>query len=96
MHSMRTTRSGRVSSTGEEHVMMGVHEMTTQLMRSLFVLVMTALVTSMAALAHEEHSAGANALGHVDFQVECIDEVRVDFDNSLGLLHHMMYVEARS
>ncbi|WP_240761735.1 tetratricopeptide repeat protein [Nitrosococcus wardiae] len=35
------------------------------------------------------------AIGTVDFQASCDDAVQNDFDHALGLLHHMMYVQAR-
>ncbi len=35
-------------------------------------------------------------IGTVDFQVSCDAAVREDFDRALGLMHHMMYVQARS
>jgi tetratricopeptide (TPR) repeat protein len=34
-------------------------------------------------------------IGRVDFDVSCIAAVRKDFDDAVGMLHHMMYVEAR-
>jgi tetratricopeptide (TPR) repeat protein len=56
-----------------------------------------ALTLPIAALAHVEHPVAAGAtLGHVDFQVECVSEVRADFDRALGLMHHMMYDQARA
>ena len=38
---------------------------------------------------------GDEPLGAVDFRVSC-GEVRPAFDRALGLMHHMMYVEARA
>lgn len=53
------------------------------------------------ALAQHDHthdevrvSSDAN-LGTVDFSVDCAEEVRADFDLALGLMHHMMYEQAR-
>jgi tetratricopeptide (TPR) repeat protein len=34
-------------------------------------------------------------IGTVDFQVSCDAAVQGDFDRALGLMHHMMYVQAR-
>ena len=60
-------------------------------------LVLMALAMPIAALAHDEYSVAADvAIGHVDFQVACARGVRADFDRALGLMHHMMYEEARS
>lgn len=48
------------------------------------------------ALAGDTRHAGRSDLGHVDFRVSCAAEVREDFDRAVALVHHMMYVEARS
>jgi tetratricopeptide (TPR) repeat protein len=47
---------------------------------------------------HDDHGAYAigEALGTVDFQVSCTDAARPAFDKALGLMHHMMYVEAQA
>lgn len=34
-------------------------------------------------------------LGRIDFRVSCSESVRPDFDRALGLMHHMMYAQAR-
>jgi tetratricopeptide (TPR) repeat protein len=39
---------------------------------------------------------GTESLGTVDFQVSCAEATRPAFDRALGLLHHMMYVEAQA
>ncbi|MFU8831033.1 MAG: tetratricopeptide repeat protein, partial [Wenzhouxiangella sp.] len=44
---------------------------------------------------HDEVSPD-QSIGTVDFQVDCASEVQSDFDRALGLMHHMMYVQARS
>ncbi|QSP94830.1 hypothetical protein LPB19_16935 [Marinobacter salinisoli] len=41
------------------------------------------------------HSAGDD-VGTVDFQADCDDAVRADVDHALGLIHHMMYTQARA
>jgi tetratricopeptide (TPR) repeat protein len=60
------------------------------------------LATSPVALAstththdHEAGTAGED-IGVVDFRVSCDEAVRADFNRALGLMHHMMYVQARS
>lgn len=62
-----------------------------------------ALGLSPAALAQHDHDHGQSmdagqqqSLGQVDFRVSCHQEVRTDFDRALALMHHMMYVQARS
>ncbi len=49
------------------------------------------LGTSQAVLARQGQS-----LGDVDFDVSCEKNARPDFDRALALMHHMMYVQARS
>lgn len=45
---------------------------------------------------HDEHSISEDAsIGEVDFQVNCSEEVRDDFDRALAMLHNMMYETAR-
>ncbi len=44
---------------------------------------------------HDEVSPD-QSIGTVDFQVDCDDAVQSDFDRALGLMHHMMYEQARS
>jgi tetratricopeptide (TPR) repeat protein len=41
-------------------------------------------------------TAGAESLGTIDFRVSCDGATRPAFDRALGLLHHMMYVEAQA
>ena len=36
-----------------------------------------------------------SSIGVVDFGVACDENVQADFDHALGLMHHMMYAEAR-
>lgn len=40
------------------------------------------------------HSTGDD-IGAVNFQADCADDVRADVDHALGLMHHMMYEQAR-
>ena len=46
------------------------------------------------ASAHDTH-AEAGDIGKVDFRVSCAKEARPSFDHALGMLHHMMYEQAR-
>ncbi len=43
----------------------------------------------------DAHIAVAGEIGTVDFRVACDDAVQADFDHALGLMHHMMYAQAR-
>lgn len=46
---------------------------------------------------HDDHGpVGDEPLGTVDFRVSCEEAARPAFDRALGLMHHMMYVEARA
>jgi tetratricopeptide (TPR) repeat protein len=46
---------------------------------------------------HDDRAIGADQeIGTVDFRVSCDDAVRQRFDRALGLMHHMMYEQARS
>jgi tetratricopeptide (TPR) repeat protein len=45
---------------------------------------------------HQEGTVSQHAsIGTVDFQVSCDPAVQAEFDRALGLVHHMMYVQAR-
>lgn len=45
---------------------------------------------------HDDHHAPEGAeIGTVQFNVNCSEEVQSDFDYALGMLHHMMYANAR-
>jgi len=55
--------------------------------------------TGLAHETHGDHGAaqvGNEALGTVDFNVACAEDGRPAFDRALGLMHHMMYEQARS
>ena len=50
-----------------------------------------------AAGTHDEHPVGEGAeIGDVAFGANCAVEVRDGFDRALGLMHHMMYEQARA
>lgn len=65
-------------------------------------IIAAALGSSPAVLAqqthmHDEQTVDQDApIGAVDFGVSCDEAVRPDFDRALGLMHHMMYEQARS
>ena len=81
-----------------------MNERTPRLVKRAFLTsVLGAIVFLASAIAyesaapHDEHPVAADAeLGIVDFQVGCVDGVRADFDRALGLMHHMMYEQARA
>jgi tetratricopeptide (TPR) repeat protein len=51
---------------------------------------------ALAGQPHGGHATHAGEeIGSVDFQVSC-EGAREDFDRALGLMHHMMYEQARS
>lgn len=45
--------------------------------------------------ASAAHATSEGDIGRVDFRVSCSEEVRPKFDHALGMLHHMMYEQAR-
>jgi tetratricopeptide (TPR) repeat protein len=55
--------------------------------------------TGLADEAHDDHAAvqvDGEALGTVDFGVSCAEASQPAFDRALGLMHHMMYEQARA
>ncbi len=52
----------------------------------------TALVLGLAG----SPPAAADSIGEVDFRASCTSAAQADFDHALGLMHHMMYVQARA
>jgi hypothetical protein len=64
---------------------------------ALFVLVSTAGHAEHGHHMHDEMAVAADQdIGKVDFHVSCDAAVQDDFNRALGLMHHMMYVQARS
>lgn len=67
-----------------------------------FLLLFSAMVATVSATAqhesmHDDQPVSADdTVGAVDFRVNCDAPVRADFDRALGLMHHMMYVQARA
>lgn len=69
------------------------------LFRFLFLLSALTLVSTATAQhsMHDDQSVGAaDTVGAVDFRANCDAAVRDKFDRALGLMHHMMYVQARA
>jgi tetratricopeptide (TPR) repeat protein len=65
---------------------------------TVFTLICSAPSTVAAQHAGHDHGSASHAhgeIGEVDFRVSCDPAVREDFDHALGLMHHMMYEEAR-
>ncbi|MBE0599172.1 MAG: tetratricopeptide repeat protein [Desulfuromonadales bacterium] len=60
----------------------------------------TVLPDARAEISHQHDDpavrTGDEPLGSVDFNVSCAEATRPAFDRALGLMHHMMYVEARA
>jgi tetratricopeptide (TPR) repeat protein len=45
---------------------------------------------------HDDHPVAEDeSIGEINFNVNCSEEVKENFDRALGMLHHMMYVIAR-
>ncbi|WP_404364008.1 hypothetical protein [Marinobacter sp.] len=68
--------------------------------RKVFAVILSGLLLSASpsAFAESKDSSSENnraEIGRVDFQASCAPEVRDDFDHALGLMHHMMYKQAR-
>lgn len=51
------------------------------------------LAAHQPAAAQQEHEH--DEIGAVDFDVSCDPAVQADFDHAVGMLHHMMYQQAR-
>ncbi len=60
------------------------------------VLISLALAGCAQEPAIEQAGNGGASLGKVEFSVSCSQTVQGGFDRAVALLHHMMYVEARS
>jgi len=59
------------------------------------VLVLCLAPAARSAGPESGHHGAGDALGAVRFEAPCAPAVRADFDRAVGLLHHMMYVEAK-
>ncbi len=69
------------------------------LVRSLLLLT-PMMVAASAAAQHTMHDnqpvSSEDTVGAVDFRANCDESVRTRLDRALGLMHHMMYVQARA
>ncbi|SCZ55358.1 tetratricopeptide repeat protein [Thiohalomonas denitrificans] len=54
------------------------------------IILIMGLISPLSAIANEQA-----AIGEVDFETACDESVQPDFNHALGLMHHMMYQEAR-
>ncbi len=67
-----------------------------------FAVLVSSLGLALPAIADQKTMNDANAsnagnsIGTVNFQVSCGEAVRADVDHALGMMHHMMYTQARS
>lgn len=69
----------------------------------MFSLILPALLLGASQIAfaqqthmHDNHRApDGSEIGDVQFNVNCSENVQDEFDYALGMLHHMMYVNAR-
>ena len=49
-----------------------------------------------ASLSLPLSASAEDAIGAVNFQANCAENLRADIDHALGVMHHMMYTQARS
>lgn len=57
------------------------------------------LSLSLPLTAHQEPAssdAESSDIGAVDFRADCSEDVRTGVDHALGMMHHMMYTQARA
>ncbi|MGM0433552.1 MAG: hypothetical protein ACQEQ1_02735 [Pseudomonadota bacterium] len=47
-------------------------------------------------MSHGNPANSGDAIGTINFQADCEEAVRADVDHALGMMHHMMYTQARS
>ncbi|WP_341936411.1 tetratricopeptide repeat protein [Marinimicrobium sp. C2-29] len=70
------------------------------LIRLLFLFFTSLMMTAPAMAQHTMHDdqpvSADDSVGEVDFRANCDESVRAEFDRALGLMHHMMYVQARA
>lgn len=53
-------------------------------------------IADQATMNDANSASAGNSTGTVNFQVSCGEAVRADVDHALGMMHHMMYAQARS
>ena len=66
---------------------------------SLLAVIVTLSLSAPVDQAHsntERFASGGDAIGTIDFQANCHEDVRADVDHALGMMHHMMYTQARA
>lgn len=68
-----------------------------------FAILVTTLSIALSASAHQnathdKHTTAnaENAIGTINFKAHCADDVNTDVDHALGMMHHMMYTQARA
>ncbi len=66
------------------------------MVRANCVIAGTAATVLTLGLTWSPSVAADNSIGEVDFQASCEGSAQADFDHALGLMHHMMYVQARA
>lgn len=70
------------------------------LTRLLFLFFASLMITAPAMAQHTMHNDqpvnAEDTIGAVNFSANCDESVRAEFDRALGLMHHMMYVQARA
>lgn len=67
-----------------------------------FALLVSSLGLAFPVMAQQQtmndakSASATNSIGAVNFQASCAEAVRADVDHALGLMHHMMYTQARA
>ncbi len=76
-------------------------KMNKHITRTTGILLAIILVSGSIAMAQHDHMHDDQpvpedqSIGEINFNANCSEEVKEDFDRALGMLHHMMYVIAR-
>lgn len=70
------------------------------IMTRISLILLTVMLAAGVAAQHDDMHADAavgaeQRIGTVAFGADCVDEAQEAFDRALGLMHHMMYVQAR-
>ncbi|WP_297794981.1 hypothetical protein [uncultured Marinobacter sp.] len=67
-----------------------------------FAILAVTLSLSLPSLAYQGYTNGGtsnsteDSIGTINFHANCDDDVRADVDHALGMMHHMMYTQARA
>ncbi len=68
-------------------------------MTRVSVILLTAMLAPAVAAQHDRQTdtsvSDDQQIGTVAFGADCVDDAQQAFDHALGLMHHMMYVQAR-